>query len=187
MIIIFCPQLLHLLGAQHFQRAVLGHTTAFEIHAADELLVSGRELLLHDQFVSVEDFSLFVHVRGFELNLIVRELVAIIAESDNPGWFRSRQLRTEFRTGDHDIPGGIRTPNECHQAAAVLPDSENQNDSDKKQPSRNDPLAGPQELQHLPLLPWQFLQRDLEIDFPVPAQNSDGDPFTGFIPIDLGR
>jgi hypothetical protein len=175
-----------MLRAEHFQPAALRLTAAFEIYAADEFLIPWRELLSHDEFVSFEDFSLFVQVSGLELNLVVGEPIAIVAEPDYPGGLGSRKFRTEFGASDDDIPCRIRTPEHGHQPAPVLPDAENQNDSDKKQPSRNNPLAGPQELKHLALLSWEFLQSDGEVDFPVPSQYGDGDPFTRFVPIHLG-
>ena len=84
----------------------------------------------------------------FEFDLIICELVAVITESDDPGRLGSRQFRTEFRARDHDVACGIRAAEQVHKAAAVLPDSEKQNNSGQQEASRGNPLAGTQELQH---------------------------------------
>src|SRR5262249_41761928 len=128
------------LGSHNFQRTSLRLSSAFEVHTCDELFVSWRKFLLHDEFVSFEYFALVIYVGGFELDLIICEFIAVVTSSDNPARICRRQFRTEFRVGDHNVLCGIRPPEHCDQAIAVLPYSKNEDDADKKQPPDDDPL-----------------------------------------------
>src|SRR5262249_26946577 len=160
--------------------------SAFEIDAADELFISGRELLLYEQFVALQNFSCVVHIRGLELNLVISELLATVAETDNPGRLRPRQFRTELHTCDHNIADRVGPPKQRDKAVPILPYSENENDSNEKQPPSDDPLSRSQKLEHS-ALPWLFLQRDLKIGFSIISQNRDGDGLTGPVTIDFRR
>src|SRR5215510_7023817 len=106
------------LRSHNLQRTSLRLSSAFEIHTCDELFISWRKFLLHDEFVSFEYFALVIHVSGFQLDLIVCEFIAVITESDDPGRLCRRQFRTEFRVRDHDVLSGIRPPEHCDQAIA---------------------------------------------------------------------
>src|SRR5215510_3134200 len=128
------------LRSHNLQRTSLRLSSAFEIHTGDELLISWRKFLLHDEFVSFEDFTLVIHVGGFDLDLIVCEFIAVVTESDDPGGLCRRQFRTEFRVRDHNVLGGIRPQEHCDQAVAILPYSKNEDHADKKQAPGDDPV-----------------------------------------------
>src|SRR5215467_13471256 len=125
-------RLLHLLRAKHLQSTGLRRAAAFEINAADKLFISRRQLLPYDEFVTLEHSSLIIQVCGLELNLVVREFLAAVAETDNPGRLRSGQFRAEFHVSDHNVAARIRPLEQCDEAVAILPYSENENDPNKK-------------------------------------------------------
>src|SRR5262245_37446334 len=138
--------LLYLLRAEHLERPAPRGAAVLEVRAADQLFVSGWKLLADDQFVPLEHPSLIVEVSGFELNLVVGELVAVVFESDDPAGSASGQLRPEFRACDHDIPSGVGAAQHVYDTAAVLPDTQNQDDSHQYEPPRENPLPRPEEL-----------------------------------------
>src|SRR5262245_4652958 len=137
-----------ILRVYHLQRSTFCGSPAFKIHASDNFFISRWNLLLHDQLVLLENFSLVVQICRLELDVIVRELFAVVAEADNPRRLYARSFRTEFRMRDHDVARRIRPAQVTDETVAVLPNAENNDNADKNEASRDDPLPRLKELQH---------------------------------------
>src|SRR5262245_32115840 len=137
-----------ILRAHHLQRSTLCGAPAFKIHASDNFFIARWNLLLHDQLVLLENLSLFIQICRLELNVIVRELLAVVAEADNPRRLDAGRFRTKFRVRDHDVARRIGPAQETDEAAAILPDAKKNDNADKNEASRDDPLPRLEELQH---------------------------------------
>src|SRR3989442_12596698 len=81
-----------------FQLATFGGSAGLKIDASNKFFIAGWELLPDRQLVHLESGSLFVKVGGFYLDLIVGELIAVVAQSYDPGRSEERRVGKECRS-----------------------------------------------------------------------------------------
>src|SRR5206468_9648378 len=103
-----------------FQLATLGGSAGLKIDASNKFLIAGRELLPDRQLVHLESGSLFVKVGGFYLDLIVGELIAVIAQSNDPGGPCSGCFRRKPAPGKKNSAERLRAFKKAGKSAPVL-------------------------------------------------------------------
>src|SRR5205085_1018479 len=79
-------------------------------------------------------------------NLIVRIFVAVVVKADDPCGLRAGQFGTKFRMGNDDVLYGVRPQQHPGDVSAILPNAEQDDDSNKHQPAAENPLPRSQEI-----------------------------------------